>query len=122
MPLLAREKHQQFIINTAQVQQNRLIRILSKTYKQKVKLSFLFSKWNKSKIEGIYNLETLKFMCKFKTKMLPTPFQNYFTPSIKLLYLRNEKLKKRIDYLSQVNKNLLKDQSKYVEPKCGTNS
>ena len=33
-------------INKAQFQQNRLIRILSKTYKQRVKLSSLYSKLN----------------------------------------------------------------------------
>ena len=37
-------------IHKAQVQQNRLIRILSKTYKQKIKLSSLYSKLNISKL------------------------------------------------------------------------
>ena len=37
------EKARETYINKAQVQQNRLIRILSKTYKQKVKLSSLYS-------------------------------------------------------------------------------
>ena len=63
-------------INKAQVHQNRLIRIASKTYKQKVKLFSLYSKWNTLKIENIYNLETLKLMCKIKNKTLPTPFRN----------------------------------------------
>ena len=68
-------------INKAQVQQSRLIPILSKTYKQKVKLSSLYSKLNILKIEDIYNLETLQFMGKFENKTLPTPFRNSFTPA-----------------------------------------
>ena len=103
-------------INKAQVQQNRLIRILSNTYKQKVKLSFLYSKLNILKIEDIYNLEALKFMCKFKNKTLPTPFRHYFITT------QREIPKKEIIIFQKSTKNLLKDQLRYVEPNCGTNS
>ena len=91
-------------INKAQVQQNRLIRILSKTYKQKVKLSSLYSKLNILKIEDIYNLETLKFMSKFKNKTLPIPFRNYFTSASNFYNYSTRNSKKGNYYSSKVNK------------------
>ena len=103
-------------INKAQVQCNRLIRILSKTYKQKVKLSSLFRKLNILKIEDIYNLETLKFMCKFKNKTLPTPFRNYFTPASNFYNYSTRNSEKGNYYFSKVNKKLTQRSVKI----CGT--
>ena len=99
------------------LQQNRLIPILSKTYKQKVKLSSLYSKLNILKIEDIYNLEALKFMCKFKNKTLPTPFRNYFTPASNF-YNYSTRNSKKGNYFSKVNKKLTQRSSKI----CGTSS
>ena len=103
-------------IRKAQVQQNRLTRILSKTYKQKVKLSSLYSKLNIIKIENIYNLETLKFVCKFKNKTLPTPFRNYFTPASNFYNYSTRNSKKRNYYFLKANKKLIQRSIKI----CGT--
>ena len=102
-------------INKAQVQQNRLIRILSKIYKQKVILSSLYRKLNILKIEDIYNLEALKFMCKFKNKTLPTPFRNYFTPASNFYNYSTRNSKKGNYYFSKVNKKLTQRSIKICE-------
>ena len=94
-------------INKAQVQQNRLTCILSKTYKQKVQLSSLYNKLNILKIADINNLETLKFMCKFKHKTLPTPFRNYILHQHQTFITTQREIQKQKNIIYQkVNKKL----------------
>ena len=69
------------------------------------------------KIEDIYNLETLKFTCKFKNKTLPTPFRNYFTPASNFYNYSTKNSKKGNYDLSEVNEKVTQ---RSIEI-CGTN-
>ena len=62
-------------------------------------------------------------MFKFKNKTQPTPFRNYFTPASNFYNYETRNSKKGGYYIyPKSTKTLLKDQFKYVEPNCGTNS
>ena len=43
-----------------------------------IKLSPLYEQLHLLKLNNIYQLEVLKFVCKFKIKALPKSFENYF--------------------------------------------
>ena len=74
------------------------------------------------KIEDIYNLETLKFMRKFKIKRCQQLFETILHLHQTFITTQREIPKKEIIIFQKSTKNLLKDQLKYVEPNCGTNS
>ena len=61
-----------------QVQQNYLIRILSKNPLFKKKLLPIYSHLNLLKFNNIFNLEVLKFIFKFRSNILPACFDKYF--------------------------------------------
>ena len=62
---------------TIQIQQNYIVKIINNSTSFKTKLMPIFQQLNLMNICQIYELETLKFMSKYKT--LPNCFENYFT-------------------------------------------
>ena len=66
-------------IQKIQVLQNRLIKIISNTFKFKTKLLPLYQELNILKFHNIYRLEVIKFMNKHKNGKLPALFNDYFT-------------------------------------------
>ena len=65
-------------LNKIQTQQNYLIKSISNVPLIKTKLSSLYEQLHLLKLNNIYQLEVLKFACKFKMKTLPKCFENYF--------------------------------------------
>ena len=69
-------------------------------------------------MEDMYNLETLKFMCKFKNKTLSTRqhlFKTIVHPVSNFYNYATRNLKKEVIIYPKSIKNLLKDQIKNVE-------
>ena len=60
-----------------QTQQHYLIKIISNALLIKTKLSTLYEQLHLLEL-NIYELEVLKFACKFKMNSLPRCFENYF--------------------------------------------
>ena len=71
-------------IQKIQVLQNRLIKIISNTFKFKTKLLPLYQELNILKFHNIYRLEVIKFMNKYKNGKLPALFNDYFTLTSKV--------------------------------------
>ena len=65
-------------LNKIQTQQNYLIKIVNNVPLIQTKLSPLSEQLHLLKLNNIYELEVLKFACKFKMKTLSKCFENYF--------------------------------------------
>ena len=68
-------------VNKIQVQQNCIVKIITKTSFFKTKLSPLYDELKLLKLHNIYKLEVSKLMYKFKSKSLPICFNEYFLSS-----------------------------------------
>ena len=68
-------------INKIQVQQNYIVKTLARTNRYKTKLLPLYNQLNLLKLNQIFELEVLKFVFKFKNKLLPICFNDYFRPA-----------------------------------------
>ena len=66
------------LIQKIQVLQNRLIKIISNTFKFKTKLLPLYQELNILKFHNIYRLEVIKFMNRHKNGKLPALYDSYF--------------------------------------------
>ena len=62
-----------------QIEQNSIVKIITKLPFIKTKISPLYDKLNLLRLSDIYKLEVLKFMFSFKKKILPNCFKGYFT-------------------------------------------
>ena len=62
-----------------QIEQNPIVKIITKKPFIKTKISPLYDKLNLLRLDDIYKLEVLKFMFSFKMKILPNCFKDYFT-------------------------------------------
>ena len=65
-------------VNKIQVQQNHIVKIITKTSFFKIKLSSLYNELKLQKLNNIYKLKVLKLKCKFKSKSLSICFNEYF--------------------------------------------
>ena len=65
-------------VNKIQVQQNYIVKIITKTSFFKTKLSPVYDKLKLLKLNNIYKLEVSKLMYKFISKSLPICFNEYF--------------------------------------------
>ena len=61
-----------------QIQQNYIVKILTKTPFFRKKLLPIYSNLNLLKFNNVFNLEVLKFVFKFRSKTLPSCFNEYF--------------------------------------------
>ena len=61
-----------------QIQQNYIVKILTKTPFFRKKILPIYSYLNLQKFNNIFNLEVLKFVCKFRSKTLSLCFDEYF--------------------------------------------
>ena len=61
-----------------QVQQNLILKIMTKTSFFKTRLSPIYRQLNFLNLSSIFELEVIKFVYKFKKKTLPILFYNYF--------------------------------------------
>ena len=66
-------------IDRIQMEQNSIVKIITKLPFIKTKISPLYDKVNLLRLDDIYKLEVLKFMFSFKKKILPNCFKDYFT-------------------------------------------
>ena len=62
-----------------QIEQNSIVKIITKLPFIKTKISPLYDKLNLLRLDDIYKLEVLKFMFSFNQKILPNCFKDYFT-------------------------------------------
>ena len=62
-----------------QIEQNSIVKIITKSPFTKTKISPLYNKLNLLRLNDTYKLEVLKFMFSFKKKILPNCFKDYFT-------------------------------------------
>ena len=62
-----------------QIEQNSIVKIITKLPFIKTKISPLYDKLNLLRLDDIYKLEVLKFMFGFKKKIPPNCFKDYFT-------------------------------------------
>ena len=65
-------------VNKIQVQQNCIVKTITKTSFFKIKLSSFYDELKLLKLNNIYKLEVSKLMYKFKSKSLPICFNEYF--------------------------------------------
>ena len=65
-------------ITKVQVQQNFILKIMTKTSFFKTRLSPIYRQLNFLNLSSIFELEVIKFVYKFKNKTLPILFYNYF--------------------------------------------
>ena len=63
---------------TIQIQQNYIVKIINNSTSFKTKLMPIYQQLNLMNLCQIYKLEILKFMYKYKNKILPNCFKNYF--------------------------------------------
>ena len=61
-----------------QIQQNYIDKIITKTPFFRKKILPIYSYLNLLKFKNIFNLEVLKFVLKFRSKTLPSCFNEYF--------------------------------------------
>ena len=66
------------LLHKLQVKQNHIVRILSRKLKRKTKLKPLYEKFKFLNVEGVFKLETAKFMMKLNTNKLPDIFTKNF--------------------------------------------
>ena len=65
-------------IDELQIQQNYIIRIMTGSSFFQTKLFPIYCELNLLKLSNIYKLEVLKFVYKFRVKLLPSSFADYF--------------------------------------------
>jgi len=80
----------QFVLKPLKILQNDILRLMSfKKSKDTVNLNKLYISFDMLKLEGIYELELVKFMYQFHNNTLPPLFNNYFKRASKTRFAAN---------------------------------
>ena len=84
--------------------QNRLIKIMTKSNYRKTKLSPIYARLSVLQLDKIYQLETIKFMYKFKINVLPECFTNYYTRNSSVYNYSTRSVENDLYHAIRVNK------------------